>query len=169
MDEAKGVAELTAFFVEHLRRSPGSPWHLVLAGPGDAAAVGVPTHERIELVGSLDEGAKASLLSACDLVVMPSIHESLSIALVEGWFARRPSLVNGRNPVLVNQVRRANGGLWYDDAAGFDSALAMLDESVRAALGEQGYRFANSTYARGNTQDIFRRILNELRALASLR
>jgi len=157
---------LTAAFLHHLAVAPDSPWHLTLAGPRGSGETAIPQHDRITYLGAIDETAKWSLLQQCSLITMPSLHESLSIALIEGWLARRAALVNGRSPVLVGQVRRANGGLWYDDAATFSAALLTLDEEVRERLGAQGFDYVERTYVRSNTLQFFENALQVLRPAA---
>lgn len=159
MDEAKGIDELRDVFLAHVAEFPRSPWRLIFAGPCDEQP---DDSEHIAYVGALDDAAKWRLLLECDLFVMPSYQESLSIALLEAWWAERAALVNGWNPVLVGQVRRANGGLWYYDQRSFDAALAALNESTRGQLGYQGRAFVERTYAVGDTVGVFERAIARL-------
>jgi glycosyltransferase involved in cell wall biosynthesis len=73
----------------------------------------ISSHPDIIALGFVDEQTKWDALAACDLLVMPSPYESLSIVLLEAWAVGKPVLVNGRCEVLVGQCRRAQGGLWY--------------------------------------------------------
>jgi glycosyltransferase involved in cell wall biosynthesis len=116
----------------------------------------------MSFIGPVDEATKWQLLHACDLFVMPSLHESLSIAMIEAWSEGKATLVDARNTVLVEQTRLAQGGLWYYDDASFDAALAALDASTRAVLGRQGSEFVERTYAEGNVVKIFERALPRL-------
>ncbi len=159
MDEAKGIEELRDLFLAHVAEFPWSPWRLIFAGPFDEQP---DDSEHIAYVGALDDDAKWRLLLECDLFVMPSYHESLSIALLEAWWAKRAALVNGWNQVLVGQVRRANGGLWYYDQRSARAALAPRTPPTRRQLGNQGRAFVERTYAVGDTVDVFERAIARL-------
>jgi glycosyltransferase involved in cell wall biosynthesis len=120
---------------------------LVLVGK---AAMEVPASRHIRHVGFVSEAEKQSALAGATLVVAPSPFESLSLVLLEAWAVGTPVLVNGRCEVLMQQVRRANGGLWYSDAAEFREAVALLTDSgqigLRRALGENGKAFVTAQY-----------------------
>ena len=73
----------------------------------------VPFHDDIISLGFLEEHEKWEAMAACDWLLMPSLHESLSMVLLEAWQMERPVLVNGRCDVLRAQCKRSNGGLWY--------------------------------------------------------
>lgn len=159
VDESKGLSALSSAFGAHLRAHPESPLHIVVAGPGQARDLG----DRISFLGPVDEATKWQLLRSCEFFVMPSLHESLSIAMLEAWSEGKATLVDARNEVLVEQTRRAQGGLWYYDDASFDAALGELDGPTRTALGEQGRLFVERNYRDGNALGIFQRILPQLR------
>jgi glycosyltransferase involved in cell wall biosynthesis len=158
VDDSKGLVELRQRIAAHRHAHPDSPWHVVVAGPGPAGR----DDGSMSFTGAVDEATKWQLLRACDLFVMPSLHESLSIAMIEAWSEGKATLVDARNTVLVEQTRRAQGGLWYYDDASFDAALAALDAPLRAALGRQGRDFVERTYAEGNVAEIFERALPQL-------
>jgi glycosyltransferase involved in cell wall biosynthesis len=107
----------------------------------------IPQHPDIIALGFVDEQTKWDALAACDLLVMPSPYESLSMVLLEAWMAGKPVLVNGRCEVLVGQCRRANGGLWYENFGEFTLGLAaLLKDSISSVLGRQGQRFVKEHY-----------------------
>lgn len=166
IDESKGVPALVDAFLAHRNAAPQSPWRLVLAGPSGAGGPAIPEHARIAYLGPIDEAAKWALLRQCELLVMPSLHESLSIAMIEGWSQRRAALVDGRSAVAVGQVRRAGGGLWYESPETFDAALRVLDEPTRSRLGRQGFEYATRTYGAGNAVALFEEILTRMGATA---
>jgi glycosyltransferase involved in cell wall biosynthesis len=78
---------------------------------------------------------------------MPSSLESLSISLLEVWSVGRPALVNAASDVLVGQSRRANAGLWYNDAAEMSAAIPHLRDRTGEALGANGRAFVAASYA----------------------
>ncbi len=93
---------------------------------------------------SWTRGARADLLAASELVVLPSPHESLSLVALEAWSAGRPTLATGRSEVLAGQTARSSGGLLYVDDLSYSRQMSRLaaDPSLRDMLGTRGARFA---------------------------
>jgi glycosyltransferase involved in cell wall biosynthesis len=92
----------------------------------------------------VDPQARADLLAAADVVVLPSPWESLSLVALEAWQYGRPTLAYARSAVLAGQTARSGGGLLYTGPRTYARQLARLagDAGLRAALGESGRRFA---------------------------
>jgi glycosyltransferase involved in cell wall biosynthesis len=88
LHEQKGHRYLLRAIVE----IPGA--HFALAGDGpERAALEAQAHdlgieERVSFLGYRDD--VGALLSACDLVVLPSLYEGLPVALLEAMAAQRP-------------------------------------------------------------------------------
>ena len=141
IDPSKGCEELFRYFIE-LRRVSGSKKLVLLGKP----AMPIPQHPDIVALGFVDEQTKWDALAACDVLVMPSLYESLSMVLLEAWAVGKPVLVNGRCDVLVGQCRRAQGGLWYTSEDEFQVALEKMDEPIRTQLGLQGKSFTETNY-----------------------
>src|SRR6185436_4152321 len=118
---------------------------LVLAGP---AKMTIPSHPRIRALGYVSNEVRSALLTRARLLVVPSLYESLSIVLLEAWNHAVPALVNGGCKVLVGQVRRANGGLFYRSQEEFGEALRYLGAhpDERDALGRQGLAYVEREY-----------------------
>jgi glycosyltransferase involved in cell wall biosynthesis len=142
VDPSKGCQELFDYFVD-LRSHEISPRKLVLLGK---STMPIPHHPDIMALGFVDEQTKWNALAACDLLIMPSPYESLSIVLLEAWAVGKPVLVNGKCDVLVGQSRRAQGGLWYYNKEQFQVALEKMDERVKNQLGLQGKFFVETNY-----------------------
>jgi glycosyltransferase involved in cell wall biosynthesis len=145
LDPAKNVPELLDFFTRY-RAENSEPLKLVLIGRGNVA---VPEHPDIISLGFLpDEEDKFDALAAADLMIVPSLYESLSMIALEAWWMGVPVLVNGRCEVLKQQCRRSNGGLYYHFYEEFAVALSRLwhDETLRIRLGRQGRRFVGLHY-----------------------
>jgi glycosyltransferase involved in cell wall biosynthesis len=118
---------------------------LVLAGP-----VLLPLAERgdLRVLGRVDDELREALLAHARALVMPSPFESLSLVVLEAWNRGTPVLVNGRCDVLLGQVRRADGGLYYhrsDEFAGAVRRLARDPETARA-FGRQGLAHVEREY-----------------------
>lgn len=143
IDPSKGCATLFQHFLRHVHET-GDSRQLVLLGK---TVMAIPSHPQIVSLGFVDEQTKWDALAGCDLLIMPSPFESLSIALLEAWSVAKPVLVNGDCAVLNAQCRRANGGVWYRTYEEFSAALSVLCRGHASdALGRQGYSFVNSRY-----------------------
>jgi glycosyltransferase involved in cell wall biosynthesis len=118
---------------------------LVLIG---TAALPIPDDPRIRHLGFVTEEEKFALLRACDVLLMPSRYESLSVVVLEAWAMGRPVLVNAACRVLEGQCMRSGGGLFYRDYPEFADALGRLvdDAGLRAALGAAGQAYVRAEY-----------------------
>jgi glycosyltransferase involved in cell wall biosynthesis len=142
VDPSKGVEELFDHFRRY-RASRKTPLKLVVAG---SKHMRVPDDPNIVVLGRIDERTKWDTLEACELLVMPSEYESLSLVLLEAWACAKPVLVNARSAVLVAQCRRSGGGVWYANYAQFAAALDILDAAKRRQLGRQGQEHFAGAY-----------------------
>lgn len=144
IDPSKGCDELFDFFLRHRTTGLG-PEKLVLLGK---PVMPIPDHPDILALGFVSEPTKWDALAACDALVMPSPHESLSMVLLEAWSVGKPVIVNGDCAVLVGQCRRANGGVWYRNFEEFSHGLLSLQAGRNpGALGRQGWRFVREYYS----------------------
>lgn len=142
IDPSKGCQELFDYFI-NLRNQKFDNIKLVLLGK---SIMPIPNCPDIIPLGFVDEQTKWDALAACDLLVMPSAYESLSMVLLEAWSVSKAVLVNGKCDVLVGQCRRAQGGVWYTNKDEFIVAIEMLDEQIRDQLGLQGKYFVEKEY-----------------------
>ncbi len=145
VDESKGVGELLHYFAEYRRITGDLHTELVLVGK---PAMWLPHLPGVRAVGFVSEQERWDAISGCEVLLMPSPNESLSIACLEAWALRKPVLANAHSEVLVGQCRRSQGGLWYRDAEEFTAALECLlgDAALRRTLGAQGRRFMDESY-----------------------
>jgi glycosyltransferase involved in cell wall biosynthesis len=146
VDRNKGCDALVrhhAAYTEGARRGDALP--LVLAGPVVLPVKGGPGRH---VLGRVDDDVREALLAHARALVMPSPLESLSLVVLEAWNRGTPVIVNARCDVLLGQVRRANGGLYYrtsDDFAGAVRRLAR-DAGTARALGRQGLAYVDREY-----------------------
>jgi glycosyltransferase involved in cell wall biosynthesis len=159
IDPAKGCDELVTDFARV--RGSAAPSRLVLIGERHMSLEARPG---VVALGAVDERTKWDALAACDVLVMPSPHESLSIAVLEAWAMGRPVLVNGRSDPLVGQCRRAGGGLWYVNGDEFAVALEMLDARTRALLGRRGQEYVQQHYTWQRVEAVFRGAIDRIAA-----
>jgi glycosyltransferase involved in cell wall biosynthesis len=158
IDPSKGCDELLTDFA-NFRAGSDAFTRLVLIGERH---MDLPPAKDVIVLGPLDEAGKWDALAACDVFVMPSPYESLSIAMLEAWTQARPVLVNGRAQPLVGQCRRAGGGLWYVSADEFTACLDALDADVRRRLGESGRRYASRWATWARVEAVYRDVLERI-------
>ena len=142
IDESKGCGEMLAAF-ERLKRGDSDGRKLVLMG---REVMPVPFDEDVVYLGSLSEEEKWNGLAACEWLLMPSAHESLSIALLEAWSVGRPVIVNARSQVLVGHCRRSGGGLWYDTPEQCEALIRNVNAATGDTLGQQGQDYVRKNY-----------------------
>ncbi len=156
IDPSKGCGELFDYFI-HLSKKAEKHRKLVLIGK---TVMDIPPHPDIIYLGFVDEQTKWDALAACDLLVMPSAYESLSIVILEAWAVGKPVLVSGKCDVLVGQCCRANGGLWYNNQDEFEVAIEMLDIQVSNQLGQQGKKYVDNNYVWEKIEKHYLALLN---------
>lgn len=153
VDPSKGCQELFTYFLNLSKKESASTKLVLLGKP----AMPIPKHPDIITLGFVDEQTKWDALAACDLLIMPSPYESLSIVLLEAWSIGKAVLVNGKCDVLVGQCRRAQGGVWYTSEDEFQVAIEIINQEVRLQLGRQGKKFVENNY---RWQNIEQKYLN---------
>jgi glycosyltransferase involved in cell wall biosynthesis len=144
INEAKNVPELLDFFLR-FRQQTQRPLKLVLLGKAD---IPLPDDEAIIPLGFVSEQDKFDAIQAADLMIAPSLYESLSIVILESWLVETAVLVNGRCEVLKQQCRASQGGLYYHGYDEFQLTLSRLldNPSLRRQLGRQGRQFVHKNY-----------------------
>jgi glycosyltransferase involved in cell wall biosynthesis len=160
LDRNKGVDRLVSDHVQLCREWPEAPL-LALAGKG---GVPIPEHPRIRALGFVSEEEKFALLAGCELLVMPSPYESLSVIVLEAWAMGRAVLVNGACRVLEGQCVRSGAGLFYRGYSEFADALRLLvrDGELRARLAEAGRAYVAREYAWDVVEERTERFLEEI-------
>jgi glycosyltransferase involved in cell wall biosynthesis len=144
IDRNKGADKLFTYYRRLADEWPGVP-PLVLVGK---PALPIPEHPRIRHLGFVSEEEKFALLAACDVLLMPSAYESLSVIVLEAWAMGRPVLVNAACKVLEGQCVRSGGGLFYRGYAEWAEALRVLvrEPALGDALGAAGREYVRREY-----------------------
>ena len=95
-------------------------------------------------------------------LAQPSFFESFSMVLTEAWAQGRPVVVQGRTDVLVGQVARSGGGVWYSGFAEFEAAVDLLVASheLADALGRSGRRYVEQEYRWDTVLDRYEELLH---------
>jgi glycosyltransferase involved in cell wall biosynthesis len=145
IDENKGCVELFNYFIRFIKET-SSPIKLLLIG---SSILKIPNHPNIIHLGFLKDEDKFGALEACQILIMPSFYESLSMVTLEAWSLKKPVLANANCEVLKGQCQRSNGGLYYENYEEFREALALLLSSakLRKILGENGYKYWLNNYS----------------------
>jgi glycosyltransferase involved in cell wall biosynthesis len=152
VEETKGVWFLIEAMLEVWDVLPSA--RLVIAGSRSrqtdalrARASGLPRIARDRTLWLLDfaEGQKADLLSAADVVALPSVHESFGMAFLEGWLFGKP-VVGCRIGAVCSVIEDGEDGLLVTPGDKEELAHAILrllaSPSLRARLGGRGRRKA---------------------------
>lgn len=132
------------FLVDQLPSSTGQT-HLLLVGPTledeygaelTAAIAASPGRARIQLIGAMDDPTPA--YRAADIFVFASRAEGFGNVLLEAMAHALPVVCRRLPGVTDSFIEHDRTGLLFDDAAGYDRAVASLltDPVRRAALGD---------------------------------
>ncbi|MDQ6943643.1 MAG: glycosyltransferase family 4 protein, partial [Candidatus Eremiobacteraeota bacterium] len=162
-DATKNVDLLVESFARFRRQCRMLSLELVLVGPGRRSYDDV--RHRIRDLGLIDEAQKASLLAHALAIVQPSVNESFSRTVMEGWSAGKPVAVNGRCAATADAVRESGGG-WLATTKGEWSALFELIDRMPAArreeIGECGRRYVDEQTSREHVLDRYETAIAEI-------
>ena len=141
---SKNIPELVDYFVR-LQQETNASLKLLIAGK---PTINLPTHPNIIYTGYISEQEKFDAITGAKAIVVPSLYESLSMLLLEGWLMGKPAIVHGKCGVTKGLCRQANGGLYYSS---YDEFLAvvqklMSESALCRQLGESGRNFAQNRY-----------------------
>jgi glycosyltransferase involved in cell wall biosynthesis len=144
IDRNKGVDRL---FRDYRALAEGWPEAPLLAVVGKPA-LPIPDHPKIRHLGYVSEEEKFALLAGCEVLLMPSRYESLSMIVLEAWAVGRPVLANAECHVLEGQCVRSGGGLFYRGPVEFGEALRHLCDrpELQAQLGRAGQAYVRREY-----------------------
>lgn len=165
VDESKGCAAMFEYFIRW-KKEKGTNHKLVLMG---AEVMPVPFHNDIIHLGFVSEAEKWEAMSACDWLLLPSPHESLSMVLLETWSAGRPALVNGKCDVLTSHCKVSHGGIWYDNFKEWDAALSIVEEETKLTLGRQGQAYVRQNYSWDQVERAYVHVLAPFQAQSTAR
>lgn len=143
-------------------------WHLVLAGPGDAAYIGalrdladrLGMAERIHWPGMLAGEAKWGALYGCEAMTLPSHQENFGVVVAEACACRRPVLVSDQVAVHPLVASAGAGAVCRTEAESVAAALRnllALGAGGRCEMGRRGRSLFESEFA---MQQVARRILS---------
>jgi glycosyltransferase involved in cell wall biosynthesis len=144
VDSAKGCDELFDFFQKY-KDAYTDPLQLVVVG---RAHMELPNRPDIIYTGFTDDVAKWQLLYKSLLLVMPSRHESLSMVLLESFYAYKPVIANAQCEVLKDHIDISKGGFAYENYEEFSKALHKLvnDDGLLQQMGKAGNQYVHNYY-----------------------
>jgi glycosyltransferase involved in cell wall biosynthesis len=153
-DATKNVDVLVESFARFRRQCRMLSLELVLVGPGSRSFAD-PAHG-IHDLGFVGDEQKAALLGGALAVVQPSVNESFSRSLMEGWNAGKPVAVNARCAATSDAVRESGGGWLAATKAEWSALFEQIDvmpAAAREAIGERGRSFYREQTSRERILD----------------
>jgi glycosyltransferase involved in cell wall biosynthesis len=158
IDAQKNQLQLIDAFARIQPRPSGAPAHLVLIGPEtqpDYAATlrrritELGLRDRIHLLPGLrhDDPTLLDAYQACDVFVLPSMHEPFGIVVLEAWSAGKP-VITSRVGGLRSLIDHGRTGFFFENRDHLAALLTGLrdDPGLRRALGTAGRREATARY-----------------------
>lgn len=146
----KGVAEMVEAAPLVWTSHPDT--HFVFAGPRtehSRALFSAVRDRRIVDLDTVTDDEKVNLLSACDILCMPSRFESFGIVYLEAWTFRKPVIAADTDTSRCVVEDGRDGLLVQPEPAEIAAAIAALlnDNTLRRAMGERGYRKVARAYS----------------------
>ncbi len=149
------------------------PWRLTMIGDGpeaglvDAAITHHRLSEKITRTGWLNAGAVADILSAANVLCMPSLSEGMPVAAVEA-LKNGLALITSDIPGVCDVVHHGDNGLTapVNDAPAFAAALrGMLTQPGLLARMQQASRAMAQQFALPEIIDAYERALQSAAAI----
>ena len=163
-DRGKNVDLLIRYFRRY-RQASQVDVDLVLIG-GGALPVELAVDEGIHDLGFVPVQAKYDAYAAAAVLCQPSVQESFSIVLMEGWLAGKPALVHAHCSVTKEHCVRSNGGLYFANYREFSACLDLLmtRPALAESLGQQGRRYVLQNYHWDTIVTRYRALFDEFAA-----
>lgn len=164
VDVGKGCAELFEHFIRLRRRRPDQALKLVVCG---RMFMPEPAHPDIVCTGFVGDAQRDALIARALALVVPSRHESLSLAMLEGMVGGSAVIVNWHSEVLRQHVQDSGVGATYRNADEFAWAVQQqwqLSDAMRLAQAEQGRCYVREHYDWRTIVAKFRQAIDSLPA-----
>ena len=102
----------------------------------------------VTLTGFVSEEEKEQLLKQAEALVIPSVYESLSLALLESFACKVPVIANGNTQVLKDHIDLSGGGWCYNNEKEFNQILKNVTKGDYSKIekGTAGYNYVLSNY-----------------------
>jgi glycosyltransferase involved in cell wall biosynthesis len=119
---------------------------------------------RIITTGYFSQDERADLISAADMVILPSRLDCFGIVLLEGWVSRKPVIGcwSGAMPDMISDGMNGFLVSWGDTATLSDRIEILLDNAeLSHGMGENGRRLVLERWTWDRITDRFYRRLSE--------
>ena len=166
VDQGKGCGELFDYFERLRQRWPTESLKLIVCGRWFMAQ---PSHPDIVSAGFVSDAERDVLIAGALALVVPSRHESLSLAMLEGLAAGCPVIVNWHSEVLRQHVLDSAVGATYRNANEFAQAVwqqLRVSDAIRRVQAEQGRNYVRDNYHWPAIVAKFRRAIDTMPAAA---
>ena len=139
----KNIGYLMKAFAALLRQVPDAAWWIAGRGPEgpalEALAEELGLGDRIQFLGFLDHPTLARYYAACDVFVLPSVHEAQPLVAMEAMWFGRPIIVTSAIVAAEEMVDQGVNGYIVDPASIGDLtkrlAAQAADRSLRVTQG----------------------------------
>lgn len=145
IDKAKNVDVLIDWFSKY-NKNLKQKIKLVLVGNNVSKLTG---NEDVIFTGFISEEEKYDWLNGAKALVIPSLHESLSMVTLEAMIQGVPVIANANCEVLNNHIEQSKAGYLYFNYADF---IAIMDNLInlspkeRQIMGDNGKNYVNKYY-----------------------
>ncbi len=158
-EPGKNTPLLLAYWQQYVAQG-STPAELVLVGPGDAG----PLPPRARDLGFVPRQTMLDAMAAADVLLVPSVHESFSLVLMEGWLMGTPALVHGDCAPTREHCQRSQGGLYFTTGEEFVATLDYLFQHTATAtqMGQLGRAYVLTHFDWGVIVERYRRLLTPL-------
>ena len=148
----KGCVEMLIYFIAFLNKLPEG---LILVLVGKIVLEPV-IHPSIIYAGFIEEDDKLQLMLQAETLIMPSKHESLSLAVLESFACKVPVIANAECEVLKDHIVNSNGGWTYNNEEEFSSVLKKVIEGTEnKQKGLNGYKYVTNNYSWQKAMKVF--------------
>lgn len=157
IDTGKSCDVLFEYFQQYSKKNKNIS--LVLVGK---AVIDIPIHNQIRYLGFVSEQDKYDLIQGAKLLILPSMFESLSIAVLEALALKTPVLVNEKSDVLKGHVIKSNAGLYYSNYGEFEACLNYIlsHKKIYTLMKDNGVSYIDTFYNWQKIVDKFAAIID---------
>lgn len=144
IEKGKGCKELIEYFLR-FNKSNKDACQLVMVGMD---LMKMKIVNSIICTGFVSEYDKQQLMQQCEVILIPSKFESLSLVLLEGFYLKKPALVNAKCKVLEEHIEQSRGGFVYRNYSEFAGYLNqfMKNNRIKEEAGLRGKKYVTNNY-----------------------